>query len=132
MEAGGVAEMATFDDSAGGRRLACAFVAWVHGCDQLQAPDQAVRVTVAVSELDLDVPAGQIYGFLGPNGAGKTTTIRMLLALGVLAMTVGLIRTEAASDLRTVTILGIPAAAALSGWLLAGRQPPGLARRVLE
>jgi putative ABC transport system permease protein len=32
----------------------------------------------------------------------------------------------------TVTILGIPAAAALSGWLLAGRQPPGLARRVLE
>jgi putative ABC transport system permease protein len=113
-----------------------------------------------------------------------------LLALGVLAMTVGLIRTEAASDLRiltatgatsttrrtitattagalalsgaltgaagaylalaaghrsdpgvlshapvlylTVTILGIPAAAALSGWLLAGRQPPALARRILE
>jgi putative ABC transport system permease protein len=32
----------------------------------------------------------------------------------------------------TVTILGIPAAAALSGWLLAGRQPPSLAHRVLE
>jgi putative ABC transport system permease protein len=32
----------------------------------------------------------------------------------------------------SVTIVGIPAAAALSGWLLAGRQPPGLARRVLE
>ena len=31
-----------------------------------------------------------------------------------------------------VTILGIPAAAALSGWLLAGRQPPDIARRVLE
>jgi ABC-2 type transport system ATP-binding protein len=28
--------------------------------------------TVAVSELDLGVPAGQVYGFLGPNGAGKT------------------------------------------------------------
>jgi putative ABC transport system permease protein len=108
----------------------------------------------------------------------------------VLAMTVGLIRTEAASDLRILTatgatsttrrtlaattagalalsgaltgaagaylalaaghrsdlgvlshapvlyltaiIVGIPAAAALSGWLLAGRQPPALARRVLE
>src|SRR5450755_5100606 len=37
--------------------------------------------TVAVSQLDLDVPAGQVYGFLGPNGAGKTTTIRMLLGL---------------------------------------------------
>ena len=37
--------------------------------------------TVAVSELDLGVSAGQIYGFLGPNGAGKTTTIRMLLGL---------------------------------------------------
>jgi ABC-2 type transport system ATP-binding protein len=47
-------------------------------------------VTVAVSELDLDVSAGQIYGFLGPNGAGKTTTIRMLL--GLIAPTEGQIR----------------------------------------
>lgn len=31
--------------------------------------------------LDLDVPAGSVFGFLGPNGAGKTTTIRMLLGL---------------------------------------------------
>ena len=34
-----------------------------------------------VSELNLRVPLGSIYGFLGPNGAGKTTTIRMLLGL---------------------------------------------------
>jgi ABC-2 type transport system ATP-binding protein len=46
--------------------------------------------TVAVSELDLDVSAGQVYGFLGPNGAGKTTTIRMLL--GLVAPTEGQIR----------------------------------------
>jgi ABC-2 type transport system ATP-binding protein len=46
--------------------------------------------TVAVSELDLDVAAGQVYGFLGPNGAGKTTTIRMLL--GLIAPTAGHIR----------------------------------------
>ncbi len=31
--------------------------------------------------LDLDVPAGKVYGFLGPNGAGKSTAIRMLAAL---------------------------------------------------
>ena len=31
--------------------------------------------------LDLEVKAGEIYGFLGPNGSGKTTTIRILLDL---------------------------------------------------
>jgi ABC-2 type transport system ATP-binding protein len=38
------------------------------------------RQTV-VDGVDLDVPAGSVYGFLGPNGSGKTTTIRMLLGL---------------------------------------------------
>lgn len=37
--------------------------------------------TTAVSDLDLAIPEGHVYGFLGPNGAGKTTTIRMLTAL---------------------------------------------------
>jgi ABC-type multidrug transport system ATPase subunit len=35
----------------------------------------------AVSNLNLKIAKGEIYGFLGPNGAGKTTTIRMLLGL---------------------------------------------------
>jgi ABC-type multidrug transport system ATPase subunit len=38
------------------------------------------RVT-AVDGVDLDVRAGDRYGFLGPNGSGKTTTVRMLLGL---------------------------------------------------
>ncbi|CAN5484950.1 ABC transporter ATP-binding protein [soil metagenome] len=36
---------------------------------------------VAVDEIDLDVRAGDVYGFLGANGSGKTTTVRMLLGL---------------------------------------------------
>jgi ABC-2 type transport system ATP-binding protein len=35
----------------------------------------------ALRGLDLEVRAGEIFGFLGPNGSGKTTTIRCLLDL---------------------------------------------------
>jgi len=41
----------------------------------------------AVSNLNLEVKEGEIYGFLGPNGAGKTTSILMLL--GILKPTSG-------------------------------------------
>ena len=34
-----------------------------------------------VSDLDLAIPEGCVYGFLGPNGAGKTTTLKLLLGL---------------------------------------------------
>ena len=36
---------------------------------------------VAVDSVNIDVGAGEIFGFLGPNGAGKTTTINMLCTL---------------------------------------------------
>lgn len=35
----------------------------------------------AVDNINLEIKAGEIYGFLGPNGAGKTTTIKMILGL---------------------------------------------------
>ncbi len=50
---------------------------------------------VALDRLDLEVPAGSVFGILGPNGAGKTTTLRML---------VGLARPTAG----TATVAGIP------------------------
>ncbi len=115
----------------------------------------------------------------------------MLIALGVLAMSVGLIRSESAGDLRTLAavgasrrtrraitsatagalallgavlgsavafaaivawaptnlggtfahvpwadvlliLAGLPMAAAVAGWLLAGRQPPAISRQPLE
>lgn len=44
----------------------------------------------AVDGVNLNIPAGEIYGFLGPNGAGKTSTIMMLL--GIVKPTSGEIR----------------------------------------
>src|SRR5580698_10385385 len=38
---------------------------------------QAMKV--ALAGLDLEVRAGEVFGFLGPNGAGKTTTMNVLL-----------------------------------------------------
>jgi ABC-2 type transport system ATP-binding protein len=52
---------------------------------------------VAVDDLTLTVPPGEVFGFLGPNGAGKSTTIRVLL---------GLIRPNAGSAL----VFGVDAA----------------------
>jgi ABC-2 type transport system ATP-binding protein len=42
---------------------------------------KAYRGVRAVDDVDLDVRAGEVYGFLGANGSGKTTTVRMLLGL---------------------------------------------------
>jgi ABC-2 type transport system ATP-binding protein len=50
------------------------------------------RGVLAVDGLDLDVPAGSVFGLLGPNGAGKTTTLRLIT--GLAAPTAG----EAAID----------------------------------
>lgn len=41
----------------------------------------------ALDGLDLDIPAGRVFGLLGPNGAGKTTTLHILL--GILPPTSG-------------------------------------------
>jgi putative ABC transport system permease protein len=119
-----------------------------------------------------------------------TTGAGALLALAILAMTVGLIRTESARDLRTLTatgatsrirrkltattagalallgallgvlgayvlllalysddvgylsgvpiaylalaVIGVPIAATAAGWLVAGREPPAIARQVID
>ncbi len=43
--------------------------------------------TIAVEDLDLEIPGGSVVGVVGPSGSGKTTTIRMIT--GSLAPTAG-------------------------------------------
>jgi ABC-2 type transport system ATP-binding protein len=51
----------------------------------MQFPDQ-----LAIDDISLVVPAGNILGLIGPSGAGKTTTIRVLT--GALVPTAGTVR----------------------------------------
>ena len=48
----------------------------IRGLTKRYGPD-----VLALDRLDLEVPAGSVFGFLGPNGAGKTTTLRILASL---------------------------------------------------
>jgi ABC-2 type transport system ATP-binding protein len=56
----------------------------------------------ALKDLDLNVDAGEIYGYLGPNGSGKTTTIKLLL--GLIFPTSGSIRILGRSDTGAVQV----------------------------
>jgi ABC-2 type transport system ATP-binding protein len=53
------------------------------------------RKRAALTDVTLEVPQGEIFGYLGPNGSGKTTTLKVLM---------GLVRPDAG----TVHLLGQP------------------------
>ena len=161
----------------------------------VQAPEpltavqiSSARSAVAAAGGTLETKSGQLGLAQISNGA---TAAGMLIALGVLAMSVGLIRSESAGDLRTLAaagasgltrraitsatavalallgavlgsavafaaiiawaptslsatlahvpwadvlliLAGLPVAAAVAGWLLAGRQPSAISRQPLE
>jgi putative ABC transport system permease protein len=162
---------------------------WLVQSSRPLTSDQIAHARDAVAEAGLTIetrresnPPTEVMAIATAAGA--------LLALAVLAMTVGLIRGESAGDLRTLTaagatsgirrtltattagalallgailgvagayvvlsaiyyddlgylsdipvlylalaIVGVPLAAATAGWLLAGREPPAIARAVIE
>src|SRR5688572_31251658 len=57
---------------------------------ELQHVSRRYGQKLAVHELDLEIPRGELFAFLGPNGAGKTTTIKMMV--GLLRPTAGVVR----------------------------------------
>jgi ABC-2 type transport system ATP-binding protein len=84
---------------------------------QLSGLAKSFGDTAAVSDVDLDVPAGTFLGLVGPNGAGKTT---------LLSMAVGLLR----PDRGTALVLGQDiwsAAGSERAKRLLGALPDGLA-----
>lgn len=46
-------------------------------------PKKHIRDTVAVSNLNLNIPDGELVGLLGPSGCGKSTTLYMLSGLQI-------------------------------------------------
>jgi putative ABC transport system permease protein len=162
---------------------------WLVQSGKPLTPAQLAAARDVATKAGLIIEARNNQASLTTIGAAATAG-GALLALGVLAMTAGLIRTEAAGDLRTltaagatsttrrtltavtagalallgallgsataylalaaghlsdlgnlgrvpvlylaITILGVPVAATLTGWILAGRQPPSIARQMLE
>jgi ABC-2 type transport system ATP-binding protein len=66
------------------------------------------KETVALENLTLEVPRGEVFGLIGPNGAGKTTLIRILATL--LEPTYGTVRIDGidalAQPLRVHSLIG--------------------------
>jgi ABC-2 type transport system ATP-binding protein len=85
------------------------------------------KEVLAVDRIDLNVRAGDVYGFLGPNGAGKTTTLRM--ALGLIVPTEGTVELFGRDPMRA----GARALEGVAGFVEAPRFYPYLsARKNLE
>jgi ABC-2 type transport system ATP-binding protein len=81
------------------------------------------KEVLAVDHIDLNVRAGDVYGFLGPNGAGKTTTLRM--ALGLIAPTEGRVELFGRDPMRQ----GARALEGVAGFVEAPRFYPYLSGR---
>jgi len=48
---------------------------------RIQGLSKRFGPTLAVDDVDLEIPRGSIFGLIGPNGAGKTTTLSILATL---------------------------------------------------
>lgn len=109
----------------------------------LEAPDpisagqfEDARQVAAASGITVEVRADQANLRAIRSAA---SAVGVAIALGILAMTVGLLRSEAAGDLHTLTATGAPrlirrslTASTAGSWIVAGGEPDSLGRRVFE
>lgn len=56
-------------------------MASMYSIETRQLSHQFSEGETVLTDINLQVPKGSIYGFLGPNGAGKTTTLKLILGL---------------------------------------------------
>ncbi len=56
------------------------------------------RRTVAVDNIDLQIPAGRIVGLIGPNGAGKTSALKAILGLATYEGSLNVLGKKPSSD----------------------------------
>lgn len=81
--------------------------AWLMEAREPLTADQLAEVRERAADAGLTVEARKQQEGLSDLRSGATAA-GVLLALGILAMTVGLVRTETAGDLRTLTAVGAP------------------------
>ena len=48
---------------------------------RLRAARAAYEGTIALDDIDLELPEGRIIAFCGPNGSGKSTALRLMRGL---------------------------------------------------
>jgi len=73
---------------------------------------------VAVKDLTLRVPRGEVFGFLGPNGAGKSTSMKMMLSLMQPTSGQGIILGQPLGDTHTRAKIGfLPEHFRFQDWL---------------
>jgi ABC-2 type transport system ATP-binding protein len=98
---------------------------------EAQALRKEFGTKVAVRELTLTVPKGEVFGFLGPNGAGKTTSMKMLVGLVRPTSGEGRILGRSLGDWRGRARVGyLPEHFAFHEWL-GGRELLGFHARLL-
>lgn len=86
---------------------------------------KAYGTTVALDDVNLQVPAGSVYGLVGPNGAGKTTLLGILA--GLRRPTAGTV--DIAVDWDRIAVL--PDTPQFDSWLT-GREVVDLARTLTD
>ncbi len=90
----------------------------------------------ALQGIDIAVHGGELVAVMGPSGSGKSTLLTIAGTLEEPSEGAVLIGGEDVSRMsandRAIIVVGVPLLATVAAWLLAGREPRVLARRVLD